>query len=148
MLQQTQVQTVIPYFEKFMALFPTIKALANASLDDVLQAWSGLGYYSRARRMHALAQKVQSTEGGELPASLEGLQKLPGIGRSTAGAILSLGWNQPAAILDANVRRVLHRLHGFAKIFLQSGNFGLLPTIIFRVRGHRIIRRLLWIWGR
>jgi A/G-specific adenine glycosylase len=111
MLQQTQVATVIPYFERFMETFPTITHLAEAEQDSVLYHWAGLGYYARARNLHRTAQIVTSQLNRELPNDLKTLQSLPGIGRSTAGAILSLGYNQPAAILDGNVKRVLCRLH-------------------------------------
>jgi A/G-specific adenine glycosylase len=109
MLQQTQVQTVIPYFERFMRRFPDVMALAGAAQDDVLQHWSGLGYYARARNLHKAAQRVRDEHGGEFPVTLEALMTLPGIGRSTAGAILSLSMNQRHAILDGNVKRVLAR---------------------------------------
>ncbi|MEM7406730.1 MAG: A/G-specific adenine glycosylase [Pseudomonadota bacterium] len=108
MLQQTQVAAVIPYYERFMARFPTLDDLANAPVDDVLHLWSGLGYYSRARNLLKAAQRAAATH-GELPADLEALMALPGIGRSTAGAILSLAWNRRAAILEGNVKRVLSR---------------------------------------
>ena len=109
MLQQTQVQTVIPYFERFMMSFPTIEALADARLDDVLHHWSGLGYYARARNLHRAAKAVMADHGGEFPANLEDVMALPGIGRSTAGAILSLAADQRHPILDGNVKRVLTR---------------------------------------
>ncbi len=109
MLQQTQVQTVIPYFERFMQRFPDVVSLANASLDDVLQHWSGLGYYARARNLHRAAQMIRDDFGGTFPDSLEAVTGLPGIGRSTAGAILSLAFDQRHAILDGNVKRVLAR---------------------------------------
>ena len=109
MLQQTQVGTVIGYFERFMERFPDLAALAAAPQDDVLHLWSGLGYYSRARNMHKAAQIAQSDYGGALPEDIVELQKLPGIGRSTAGAILSLACGQAQPILDGNVKRVLSR---------------------------------------
>ena len=111
MLQQTQVATVIPYFERFMAAFPDVTALAAAALDEVLALWSGLGYYARARHLHAAARVVVARHGGALPLTLEALQALPGIGRSTAGAILSLSGHGRAVILDGNVKRVLARHH-------------------------------------
>jgi len=110
MLQQTQAATVVPYFERWMARFPTVYALADASVDDVLKAWEGLGYYSRARNLHRAAQQVVAQHRGELPADREALLRLPGIGRYTAGAILSLAFGQPEPVLDGNVRRVLCRL--------------------------------------
>ncbi len=109
MLQQTQVTTVIPYFERFMASFPTVQALAGADQDSVLDHWSGLGYYARARNLHRCAQVIVDEHDGQFPASQTALENLPGIGRSTAGAILSLAMEQPTAILDGNVKRVLAR---------------------------------------
>lgn len=109
MLQQTQVETVIPYFEKFTARFPNVRALAKAPLDEVLHLWTGLGYYARARNLHRCAQQVALLPNAEFPSDLEGLIALPGIGRSTAGAIRSLAFDLPAAILDGNVKRVLAR---------------------------------------
>ncbi len=106
MLQQTQVVTVIPYFERFMEKFPTAEALANADLDEVLHSWSGLGYYARARNLHKTAQLIKDHV---FPDSLEDLMQLPGIGQSTAGAILSIACQQSHAILDGNVKRVLTR---------------------------------------
>jgi len=109
MLQQTQVLTVIPYFERFIGRFPTVQALADAGLDDVLHHWSGLGYYARARNLHRAAKVVVGEYGGAFPDSLEAVTALPGIGRSTAGAILSLSRDQRHPILDGNVKRVLAR---------------------------------------
>lgn len=109
MLQQTQVQTVIPYFKRFMARFPNIKSLANAETDDVLHLWSGLGYYARARNIHKTAQIISNEFHGRFPKSSKELQSLPGIGKSTAGAILSISMNQRGVILDGNVKRVLAR---------------------------------------
>ncbi len=111
MLQQTQVQAVIPYFEKFMAGFPDVHALAAAPLDEVLHVWSGLGYYARARNLHRAAKTVVNDHDGELPRSLDALMALPGIGRSTAAAILALSFGDRHAILDGNVKRVLCRYH-------------------------------------
>ena len=109
MLQQTQVATVIPYFERFMQRYPTVQDLAAAAQDNVLHLWTGLGYYARARNLHKCAKTVVAEFGGEFPASVEQLQSLSGIGRSTAGAIASLSMGQKAAILDGNVKRVLAR---------------------------------------
>lgn len=109
MLQQTQVATVIPYFEKFMQRFPGLDALAVAPQDDVLAHWSGLGYYARARNLHRAAQAVRAAGAMDLPSTQDALIGLPGIGRSTAAAILSLSENQPLAILDGNVKRVFAR---------------------------------------
>lgn len=111
MLQQTQVATVIPYFLSFMHRFPDVTALANAHEDEVLHLWAGLGYYSRARNLHRAAKMVANDFAGEFPNTLDTLQMLPGIGPSTAGAILAIAFNQQATILDGNVKRVLARLH-------------------------------------
>jgi len=110
MLQQTQVETVIPYFARFMARFPDVAALAAATEDEVLAHWSGLGYYARARNLHRAAREIVALHDGVLPASLEELTSLHGIGRSTAGAILALAHGQRHAILDGNVKRVLARV--------------------------------------
>jgi A/G-specific adenine glycosylase len=111
MLQQTQVATVIPYFERFMARFPTLRALADASEDEVLHHWTGLGYYARARNLQRAARLVCEHHGGEFPRERQAIEALPGIGRSTASAILAIACGQRAAILDGNVKRVLGRLH-------------------------------------
>ncbi len=110
MLQQTRVDTVIPYFERWLARFPDIPALAAADQRDVLTLWEGLGYYSRARNLHRAAQIVVAQHGGQLPDSVGALRKLPGIGPYTAGAIASLAFGQDEALVDGNVRRVLARL--------------------------------------
>jgi A/G-specific adenine glycosylase len=112
MLQQTQVATVIPYYERFMVRFPDIASLSSAPLDEVLHLWTGLGYYARARNLHACAQAVMADCGGALPRDLDGLTALPGIGRSTGGAILALSCDQRHPILDGNVKRVLARVFG------------------------------------
>lgn len=112
MLQQTQVATVVAYFERFVAALPTLADLAAAPLDDVLALWSGLGYYSRARNLHRAAQTCVDLHAGDLPHDPEKLAALPGIGRSTAGAIRALAFDDRAPILDGNVRRVLARFHG------------------------------------
>jgi A/G-specific adenine glycosylase len=110
MLQQTQVDTVKPYYERFMARFPDPATLAAAPVDEVMGLWSGLGYYARARNLHRAAAEIVARHGGQLPASLDALIALPGIGRSTAGAILALACGQPQPILDGNVKRVLARV--------------------------------------
>jgi len=110
MLQQTQVAAVIPYFERFMQRFPDVRALADAPLDDVLHHWAGLGYYARARNLKRAAEQVRDAHGGQFPRSFEAVAALPGIGRSTAGAILALSCDQSHPIMDGNVRRVLARL--------------------------------------
>ena len=112
MLQQTQVMTVIPYFERFIQRFPDINTLANAPEDEVLHLWTGLGYYSRARNLHKTAKIIKENLAGNFPNTLEVLQNLPGIGRSTAGAILSIAFKKPIPILDGNVKRVLIRFAG------------------------------------
>jgi A/G-specific adenine glycosylase len=114
MLQQTQVATVIPYFERFMARFPGVDALAGAPEDEVLHLWTGLGYYVRARNLRACAQVLVTQHGGEFPATLQAVMALPGIGRSTASAILALSRGERHAILDGNVKRVLARVFGIA----------------------------------
>lgn len=112
MLQQTQVTTVIPYYQRFVGRFPTIGALAAAPLDDVLEAWAGLGYYARARNLHRCARIVVERYAGIMPREIEALLELPGIGRSTAAAIAAFSYGVRAAILDGNVKRVLTRCFG------------------------------------
>lgn len=112
MLQQTRVETVIDYFNRFMRRFPDLQTLATAPLDDVLGLWSGLGYYARARNLHAAAKIMHAEHGARLPDDLEQLHALPGIGRSTAAAILAQGYHRRATILDGNVKRVLARHAG------------------------------------
>lgn len=111
MLQQTQVKTVIPYFTKFMEKFPSITDLANAEQDQVLHLWTGLGYYARARNLHKAAQIVRDNYNGEFPATFDEVLGLPGIGKSTAAAVLSLANNQAYVIMDGNVKRVLARFY-------------------------------------
>lgn len=111
MLQQTRVDTVKPYYRRFLEAFPDVKTLAEAPLDRVLKLWEGLGYYSRARNLHRAANLLLSQRGGEIPDSLEELVLLPGIGRSTAGAIAAIAFRRDVPILDSNVKRVLSRLH-------------------------------------
>ena len=110
MLQQTTVAAVIPYFQRFLQHFPDVASLAAAPVEAVIAQWAGLGYYSRARNLHAAAQAVLRQHGGVFPADLDALQRLPGVGRSTAGAIYSIAFDCPGPILDGNVRRVLCRL--------------------------------------
>ena len=114
MLQQTQVSTVIPYFQRFMQAFPDVSTLGRANIDEVLHLWTGLGYYARARNLHKAAQLICNEHGGIFPQTMGSLVALPGIGRSTAGAILSLSLNQSVAILDGNVKRVLTRYHAIS----------------------------------
>ena len=127
MLQQTQVKTVIPYFNRFIKRFPDACTLADAPLDQVLHLWSGLGYYARARNMHKAAQVLAKDFAGCLPDDLDALMVLPGIGRSTAGAILTLGHDRRAPILDGNVKRVLTRFYG-----------------IYGWTGHKEVEKQLW----
>jgi A/G-specific adenine glycosylase len=112
MLQQTQVSTVVPYYERFMQRFADVNALADAPIDDVLHLWTGLGYYARARNLHRAAVRIRDEFGGEFPRTFEEVASLPGIGRSTAGAILSLSRRERFPILDGNVKRVLSRYFG------------------------------------
>ena len=113
MLQQTQVATVIPYWQRFLSRFPDVASLADADEEDVLRLWEGLGYYRRARQLHAAARKIAREHGGQFPASYSAVRELPGIGRYTAGAILSIGRDQRLPILEANSIRVLSRLAAF-----------------------------------
>ncbi len=115
MLQQTQVATVIPYYERFLARFPTVEALAAAPLQDVLAGWRGLGYYSRARNLHRAAQQVVSAHGGSFPRTAAQLLELPGFGRYTAGAVASIAFGEAAPLVDGNVARV------FSRLFLVEG---------------------------
>lgn len=126
MLQQTQVATVLGYFDRFLTAMPTVQHLAAASLDEVLGLWSGLGYYSRARNLHRCAQAVVDLHGGVFPRSAEILMTLPGIGRSTAAAISSLCFGERVAILDANVKRVVTRVTGFEGDLAQAAQERLL----------------------
>jgi len=113
MLQQTQVETVKPYFQRFMKAFPTVKKLAAANEQEVLRLWEGLGYYRRARGLHAAAQQIVSEHSGRFPHDVAALQTLPGIGRYTAGAIVSIAYDQRAPILEANTIRLFARLIGY-----------------------------------
>ena len=122
MLQQTQVATVLEYYTRFLARFPDVRELAAAPQDEVLALWSGLGYYSRARNLHRCAQIVVHQHGGEFPRTVDELAALPGIGRSTAGAIAAFCFGARAPILDANVRRVLTRVLGFGADLAEAKN--------------------------
>ncbi len=113
MLQQTQVERVKEFFTRFVAAFPDVRALADASEDEVLRLWEGLGYYRRARQLHAAAKRIVAEHGGAFPSTAEGLRSLPGIGRYTAGAIASIAFDRPEPIVEANSRRVLARLAGY-----------------------------------
>src|SRR5687768_18591901 len=110
MLQQTQVATVVPYYERFLRRFPTVQGLARASEDAVLRLWSGLGYYARGRNLHAAAKQIVAQ--GRFPGTAEAIGELPGVGRSTAAAIAAFAFGERAAILDGNVKRVLARCFG------------------------------------
>jgi len=110
MLQQTRVETVIPYYERFLARFPDLHSLATADTDDVLGEWAGLGYYGRARNLQTAARQVVEEWGGEMPDDVEGLRSLKGVGRYTAGAVASIAFDRPAPVVDGNVARVLTRL--------------------------------------
>lgn len=114
MLQQTQVKTVIPYYERWLEIFPTVECLAKADLQQVLKAWQGLGYYARARNLHRCAQEIVQKYEGSFPKVLNEAMKLPGIGRTTAGGILSAAFDLPISILDGNVKRVIARLVGLS----------------------------------
>ncbi len=151
MLQQTQVASVIPYFERFMARFPTIHALASAPLDEVLHLWTGLGYYARARHLHACAQALLIDHGGEFPQTIGELVALPGIGRSTAGAILALSRGERHCILDGNVKRVLARVFGIAGDPSSPPVLTALWTqaeVCTPLRGWPPTHRPSWIWER
>jgi len=136
MCQQTTVVAVVPYFERWMAAFPTVAALAAADEQAVLGLWQGLGYYSRARNLHRAAQAVMERHDGEIPGTLEELRALPGIGDYTAGAVLAFAFDRPAAVVDANVARVLARLHDLrepvdgarGKAFLNEAAWALQPA--------------------
>jgi len=131
MLQQTQVETVIPYYRRFLRRFPSMAAVARASVDDVLEVWAGLGYYSRARNFHAAARIVVAKYRGRVPRDLGAMTALPGVGRYIAGAVLSIAYDLPVPIVDGNVTRVLCRL------FAIGGD----------PRGTRVRRRLLSLAG-
>jgi A/G-specific adenine glycosylase len=110
MLQQTRIAAVIPYYDRFLEKFPTVESLARARIDDVLRLWSGLGYYSRARNLHRAAQRITREHAGRFPRTLDGALQLPGVGRYTAAAVLSIAYDAPLAVLDGNVARVIARL--------------------------------------
>ena len=151
MLQQTQVTTVVPYFERFVARFPTVDALARTDPDEVLHLWSGLGYYARARNLHRAAGIVAREHGGVFPETLTAVQALPGIGRSTAAAIVAQSFGQRAAILDANVKRVLARRIGLAAPFRRrqrSTRCGAWRMPTRPPCGWRTTRRPSWTWAR
>ena len=136
MLQQTRVETVAPYYERFLLIFPDVGSLARARQDDVLKAWEGLGYYSRVRNLHRAAGIVVARHGGKVPRKLEALEALPGIGRSTAGAIAAIAFGADVPILDANARRVVARLFA-VKGDLRSGG---VEKILWE-RSARLVRK-------
>jgi A/G-specific adenine glycosylase len=115
MLQQTQVETAIPYYERFIQEIPTLEALARAPEDRVLRLWAGLGYYRRAKHLMAAARQIVSKHGGKMPSEYDAVLELPGIGQYMAGAILSIAFNKPYPVVDGNVRRVLSRVHGWTE---------------------------------
>jgi len=130
MLQQTQVETVIPYYRRFLERFPSIEALSAASLEEVLKAWENLGYYSRARHLHQAAGVVSTRFAGRLPDRWEDLIRLPGIGRYTAGAILSIAFGQPTPAIDGNVRRVISRLFALEASIDETPGQAVIETIV------------------
>ncbi len=139
MLQQTQVATVIPYFERFMARFPDVASLAAAERDEVLHLWTGLGYYARGRNLHAAAREIMGRHGGRFPDDVAELVALPGIGRSTAGAIAAIAFGRRAPILDGNVKRVLARFHAVPG---YPGDAGPLKTLWAHAEAHTPTRRV------
>lgn len=141
MLQQTQVSTVIDYYQKFMKRFPTVKALAIAGEDEVLSYWSGLGYYARARNLHKTAKIINQQYSGHFPKEVDNLIALPGIGRSTAGAILSLGMQLHAPILDGNVKRVLSRFHAIEEPLAQTAVINQLWDIAAKYTPHQNVHK-------
>ena len=120
MLQQTRVETVEPYYTRFLTRFPTVQALANASLEDVLKAWEGLGCYARARNLHTAARRITTAHEGQLPDTFDGLLSLPGIGRYIAGAVASIAFGQDAVAVDGNARRGLCRVFGIREDVTRS----------------------------
>jgi len=139
MLQQTQVATVIPYFERFIDRFPTVADLASAGADEVLHHWTGLGYYARARNLHHTARQVVQEHAGQFPQQPSELEQLPGIGRSTAAAIAAIAYGRRAAILDGNAKRVLARYHAVPG---HPGQSGTLKTLWARAEDHTPARRV------
>jgi A/G-specific adenine glycosylase len=120
MLQQTQVDTVVPYYRRFLVRFPSVEALAAASLEEVLKVWEGMGYYARARHLHQAARQLISSNGGRLPQRFDELRELPGVGTYTAGAIASMAFGQGVAAVDGNARRVLCRVFGIREDVTRS----------------------------
>ena len=151
MLQQTRVETVIPYFERWMARFPTVETLARASQQQVLGLWEGLGYYSRARNLQAAAKQIVSHHHGEFPHEPEAIRALPGIGRYTAGAIGSIAFNRPEPIVDGNVIRILTRLFGLREDpkgkTMQSTLWGLAEMMVRSVNDYSSLNQSLMELG-
>ena len=135
MLQQTRVETVIPYYRRFLKKFPTLRALSRAKPQSVLKAWEGLGYYSRALNLHRAAVKIQKESGGRLPRSALEWEALPGVGRYTAAAIVSLAYGEPAAALDANARRILARVYAYRRPISDARSQEDLAVLYHRARG-------------
>ena len=135
MLQQTQVATVIPYFERFLAAFPTVRELAMADEQDVLRLWEGLGYYARVRNMQKAAQFIVENHAGKFPQAFDDVLALSGIGRYTAGAICSIAFNKPTPILDGNVIRVLTRVFGISEILRNLENENERSVAVTKVTG-------------
>lgn len=133
MLQQTQVNTVLPYYREFLLQFPDIKSLASADLQDVLKAWEGMGYYARARNLHRAAKIVLQEHRGEIPASWEDFKKLPGVGDYIAAAVLSIAYNQPYAVIDGNVKRVLARVFQIEAPVNRSSSYKLFKDVAGRL---------------
>ncbi len=142
MLQQTQVATMLPYYERFIARFPDIETLAQASLDDVLSHWQGLGYYRRAKHVHEAAKQVCATHGGQFPTTLDALKALPGIGDYTAGAIASIAFNQPEPAIDGNVLRVLTRVLAEARPIALSATKATVKDVVRGMHHHAPPREL------
>jgi A/G-specific adenine glycosylase len=141
MLQQTQVTTFIGYYQRFMQRFAGVAALADAPIDDVLHLWAGLGYYARGRNLHRAAQRIRDEFAGEFPTTFAAIASLPGIGRSTAGAILALGQDRRFAILDGNVKRVLSRFFGVPGDLAERGNLERLWQLAERCTPHYQVAR-------
>jgi A/G-specific adenine glycosylase len=133
MLQQTRAETVVPYYERFLGRFPTVQALADAPLEEVLKAWEGLGYYARARNLHAAARRVVAARGGQLPDTFEGLLALPGVGRYIGGAVASIAFGRDVVAVDGNARRVLCRVMGIREDVTRPGVQRKLETLATRL---------------
>jgi A/G-specific adenine glycosylase len=137
MLQQTQVQTVLPYYQQFLRHFPDVQTLANADLQAVLKAWEGLGYYARARNMHRAAKDIIQKHNGKFPESFEALRELPGIGDYIASAVLSIAFSQPYAVVDGNVKRVLSRLCELSEPVNKSVSYKTFKAAAEKLLDHR-----------